>query len=104
MKVPPGEQIRLPVTLDRQSAGELRARIERLGGGASITIDGTELAHVETTGVQLLCALVLAAEGRGVGVSWRRVPATLVNYVKMLGIGDVLRIDGGPPDRRRGPG
>jgi hypothetical protein len=38
--------------------------------------------------------LVLAAEGRGVEVSWLAVSAVLVTYVSLLGVGDVMRFDG----------
>jgi hypothetical protein len=44
--------------------------------------------------VQLLCALVLGAEGRGVMVTWIRASTLLVNCVKLLGIGDILHFDG----------
>jgi anti-anti-sigma regulatory factor len=86
--------IRLPKVLDRISVHALRPRIESLGAGASIVLDGAYLRRVETTGVQLLCALVLAAEGRGVTVTWLRVSAMLINYVNLLGIGEIIRFDG----------
>ena len=80
--------------LDRRSVDELRPRIEQAGLGASIVLDGAYLQRVETAGVQLLCALVLGAEGRGVIVSWIGVSMLLVNYVELLGIGDLMRFDG----------
>jgi anti-anti-sigma regulatory factor len=88
------DAIRLPKVLDRTSVHELRPRIDGAGLGASIVLDGAYLRRVETPGVQLLCALVLAAEGRGVIVTWVRVSAMLVNYVNLLGIGDIIRFDG----------
>jgi len=81
------------MVLDRASVHELRPRIEQAAAGASVVLDGSYLQRVETTGVQLLCALVLAAEGRGVIVTWIRVSAVLINYVNLLGIGDVIRFD-----------
>lgn len=81
------------MVLDRASVHELRPRIEHADPGASVVLDGSYLQRVETQGVQLLCALVLAAEGRGVIVSWIRVSAVLINYVNLLGIGDVIRFD-----------
>jgi ABC-type transporter Mla MlaB component len=91
------DAIRLPTVLNRASVNDLRPWLEHAPGGASILLDGGYLQRVETPGVQLLCALVLAAEGRGVTVSWSRVSLTLINYVKLLGIGDVIRFDGGRP-------
>lgn len=37
---------------------------------------------------------LLAAEGRGVIVTWIRVSAMLINYVNLLEIGDIMRFDG----------
>jgi ABC-type transporter Mla MlaB component len=88
------DAIRLPLVLDRDSVDELRPRIEHAAPGAAVVLDGSYLQRVETPGVQLLCALVLAAEGRGVVITWIRVSAVLINYVNLLGIGDVIRFDG----------
>jgi|GEM_PF-4307984 len=88
------DAIRLPLVLDRASVEEVRPRLEHAAAGASIVLDGSYLQRVETPGVQLLCALVLAAEGRGVVITWIRVSAMLINYVNLLGIGDVIRFDG----------
>ncbi len=88
------DAIRLPRVLDRASVDEIRPRIDQAAVGASVVLDGSYLQRVETQGVQLLCALVLAAEGRGVVVTWIRVSAMLINYVNLLGIGDVIRFDG----------
>ena len=88
------DAIRLPAVLDRAGVHELRPRLEHATAETALLLDGSHLERVETAGVQLLCALVLGAEGRGVHITWDRVPATLVNYVKLLGIGDVIRLDG----------
>lgn len=88
-----GHDIVLPVEVDRASVAALRAPFERAPGGTSITLDGSRIERVETAGVQLLCALVLAAEGRGVVVVWTAVPELLVVYVGLLGIGDVIQLE-----------
>ena len=89
-----GDVITLPVELDRASLTGLRARLERAQYGASVAFDGSRVRRADTAGVQLLCSLVLAAEGRGVVVSWLAVSAVLVTYVSLLGVGDVMRFDG----------
>ncbi len=89
--------IMLPVDLDRPGVGEFRASLEGARHGSSIMLDGTKLRRVHTPGVQLLCALVLAAEGRGANVSWTAVPPVLVTYVNLLGIGDVINFHGRIP-------
>jgi anti-anti-sigma regulatory factor len=93
-----GDVIRLPVELDRASVTQLRARVERAGYGTSITFDGSRIRRADSAGVQMLCALVLAAEGRGVTVSWTAVSPVLLTYVSLLGVGGVMRFDGVPPD------
>ncbi|HET7505391.1 MAG TPA: STAS domain-containing protein [Kofleriaceae bacterium] len=85
--------IRLPAELDRVSVAQLRARVERAGDGASITFDGSRIRYADTAGVQLLCALVLAAEGRGVTVAWLAVSPILVTYASLLGVSDVMRFE-----------
>jgi ABC-type transporter Mla MlaB component len=89
--------IMLPVELDRIGVGDLRASLERASYGSSIMLDGTLIRRVHTPGVQLLCALVLAAEGRGASVAWMAVPPVLVTYVNLLGIGDVIHFHGRIP-------
>ena len=89
--------IMLPVELDRIAVGDLRASLEGARHGSSIMLDGTLIRRVHTPGVQLLCALVLAAEGRGASVTWTAVPPVLVTYVNLLGIGDVIQFHGRVP-------
>lgn len=85
--------ITLPVELDRPSLVGLRARLEHAPRGASVAFDGSRVRRADTAGVQLLCSLVLAAEGRGVHITWLAVSAVLVTYVSLLGVGDVMRFD-----------
>ena len=89
-----GDVITLPVELDRASLAGLRARLERAAHGAAVAFDGSRVRRADTAGVQLLCSLVLAAEGRGVMITWLAVSAVLVTYVSLLGVGDVMRFDG----------
>jgi ABC-type transporter Mla MlaB component len=93
-----GDIIRLPVELDRESVTQLRARVEHRGHGTSLTFDGSRIRRADSAGVNLLCALVLAAEGRGVRVSWTAVSPVLLTYVSLLGVGGVMRFDGIPQD------
>jgi ABC-type transporter Mla MlaB component len=94
VKVINGDVIRLPVEIDRGSVTRLRALVDRAGYGTSITFDGSRIRRADSAGVQLLCALVLSAEGRGVTVAWTAVSPVLLTYVSLLGVGDVMRFDG----------
>jgi anti-anti-sigma regulatory factor len=84
----------LPVELDLDCVVEVRDQLERALGTPAIRIDGTQVQRVDTAGVQLLCAVVLAAERRGVPLAWTAVSPTLVTCVQRLGVGHVVRLDG----------
>jgi ABC-type transporter Mla MlaB component len=88
----------LPAVLDRAGIAELGVQLAQARTGASIRLDGSQIRRVHTPGVQQLCAMVLAAEGRGATVVWTAVPPVLVTYVRLLGISDVLQFHRGIPD------
>lgn len=88
----------LPADIDPAGVAELCERLEQATYGAMLTLDGSQVRHVHTPGVQRLCAVVLSAEGRGVLVAWKSVPAVLVTYVRLLGISDVLRFHRSVPE------
>jgi ABC-type transporter Mla MlaB component len=92
------EAIMLPAVLDRAGIYELGIQLEQARTGASIKLDGSRIRRVHTPGVQHLCAMVLAAEGRGATIMWTAVPPVLVTYVRLLGISDVLQFHRGIPD------
>ena len=89
-----GGEIDLPAELDVGSVSGFLPRLEQALRGTAITLDGSKLQQLDTAGVQLLCALVRAAEQRGVALAWRAVSPMLVSYVKLLGVDHVLRFDG----------
>jgi anti-anti-sigma regulatory factor len=89
-----GTELELPAELDVGSVSGFLPRLEQALRGPAITVDGSKLQHLDTAGVQLLCALVRAAEQRGVALAWRVVSPMLVSYAKLLGVGHVLRFDG----------
>jgi ABC-type transporter Mla MlaB component len=88
----------LPAVLDRAGIAKLGEHLEQARSGASIRLDGSQIQRVLTPGVQQLCAMVLAAEGRGANVMWTAVPPVLITYVRLLGISDVLQFHRGIPD------
>ena len=84
----------LPAELDIDRVREVRDQLLRALETPAISLDGTQVQRVDTAGVQLLCALVLAAERRGVALTWSAVSPTLVTCVKLLGADSVVRLDG----------
>lgn len=94
MNKAPRANLELPAALDVAGAPELRALLVAALRHPEIAIDGSKIQQLDTAGVQLLCALVRAAERRGVALRWTVVSPMLVTCVKLLGVGDVLRLDG----------
>ena len=86
--------LELPAALDATGASELLARLVAALRGSEIAIDGSKIQQIDAAGVQLLCALVRAAQRRGVALRWTVVSPMLVTCVRLLGVGDLLRLDG----------
>ena len=84
----------LPVELDVERVEELRDALVRALAAPAIALDGTQVQRIDAAGVQLLCALVLAAERRGVALTWTAVSPTLVTGVALHGVAGVVRLDG----------
>lgn len=82
----------LPADLDRSAVAELRPRFLEALAGPAITLDGSPVQRADVAGVQLLCALVIAAERRGVALAWSVVSPALVTAVRLLGVERVVRI------------
>jgi anti-anti-sigma regulatory factor len=82
------------MALDRTVAGDLHARFLEALGGASITLDGSRVERVDVAGVQLLCALMIAAGQRGVQLGWTAVSPALSTCARLLGVRDMMRLDG----------
>ncbi len=82
----------LPADLDRSAVAELRVRFLEALAEPTITLDGSSVQRADLAGVQLLCALMIAAERRGVALAWRVVSPALVTAVRLLGVESVVRI------------
>jgi len=84
----------LPVELDIDRVREVQAQLLQALETPAISLDGTPVQRADTAGVQLLCALVIAAQRRGVALTWSAVSPALVTCVQLLGAGSVVRLDG----------
>ena len=84
----------LPTDLDQSVIADLHPRFLEALAEPAITIDGSSVQHADVAGVQLLCALVIAADRRGIPLVWSVVSPALVTAARLLGVEHVVRIAG----------
>lgn len=80
--------ITLPAAVDIQKVADLREEWLSLlqGQPATIVVNVDELARIDTTGLQLLCALRQSAEQRGIPTAWQGYSAAIVEAAELLGL------------------
>ena len=82
-------EIKLAARLDLGSAAALqRELIEAMA--CDTVIDGKDVAVVDTSCLQLLCAFVLAATSAGSRVSWLDASPVLLEGARRLGVAATL--------------
>jgi anti-anti-sigma regulatory factor len=84
----------LPADFDLRCAVGMQARFVEALGGKVITLDGSQVQRADTAGVQLLCALVIAAERSGRAITWTAVSPALVTVVQLLGLHPIVQLEG----------
>jgi anti-anti-sigma regulatory factor len=83
-----------PARLDVAAAAELRlALLTHLAVANELALDVSELAYIDTAGVQLLCAATRAAQGNGKGVTWIGVSSALASAARQLGVDRALGLN-----------
>ncbi|HEY4144031.1 STAS domain-containing protein [Pinirhizobacter sp.] len=86
-----------PITLDADlrlsQAPALRERLlKALGAGSPVTLDGGDVAQVDTAALQVLCAFARDAIGAGLPVGWSRVSPALREGAAMLGLNQTMNL------------
>jgi anti-anti-sigma regulatory factor len=84
----------LPADFGVRSAAEIQARFVEALDGKVITLDGSRVERADTAGVQLLCALAIAAAQAGLAISWTAVSPALVTVVQLLGLQSIVQLEG----------
>ena len=87
--------ISLPRRLDIANAGELhRVACAALQDGGPLEVDAAQVAEIDTSALQILAALWIAAAGAGVSCRWRgSVSPTLRRGARLIGLHACLRLD-----------
>jgi anti-anti-sigma factor len=97
---PPGRMHTLVLIgeLDRSSAHTLEAAIERLEGGTSaITLDLSNLTHIDSTGVAVIAFRSRLCQRRGYDFALIRGPWFVQREFELAGLGDRLPFEGDMP-------
>jgi anti-anti-sigma regulatory factor len=86
-----------PIVLDADlrlsQAPALRERLlKALAAGTPVTLDGGEVAQVDTAALQVLCAFTRDAGGQGVSFSWGGVSQVLRDGAAMLGLDKTMNL------------
>ena len=86
-----------PIALDADlrlsQAPALRERLlKALAAGSPVTLDGGEVAQVDTAALQVLCAFTRDAGGQGLSVAWGGVSEVLRDGAAMLGLDKTMNL------------
>lgn len=88
------KSISLPENLTIHQISEHFAEIKRAVAGANsaVQFDAAALDNIDTSGVQMLLAVVKSLNERGVSVSWENQGSGLVDSAKQLGLSQALQL------------
>ncbi|WP_250625333.1 STAS domain-containing protein [Pinirhizobacter soli] len=86
-----------PIALDADlrlsQAPALRERLlKALAARSPVTIDGGDVAQVDTAALQVLCAFTRDAAGQGLSFSWGGVSGVLRDGAAMLGLDKTMNL------------
>ena len=87
--------IKLPATLDVSAVTnyyQILLSFVDNDNQESVQIDASELAHIDTAGIQLLLALVQQLSKQNKTLSWQSPPDELTQCAAQLGLTDALYI------------
>jgi anti-anti-sigma regulatory factor len=93
-----GAPLVCPARLDIPAAVDLRSElVARLAARRGIALDVGALAYVDTAGIQLLCAVALAARRQGGALTWVGDSPALAASARQLGLSEILGLPGDNP-------
>lgn len=85
--------IALEADLRLSQAQALRERLlKALAAGSPVTLDGGDVAQVDTAALQVLCAFGRDAASAGISVAWGRVSPALREGAAMLGLHQTMNL------------
>jgi hypothetical protein len=95
IEVPVAGRVVLPVSCTIKEAETLKAHLlEQLERPGPCEIEGGNVQHVDTAGVQLVLAFALECLERNVPYSWKSRSPVFEDAVRILGVGALLEYPG----------
>ncbi len=86
----------LPASLDIGEIGpyfkEITKSISQLNESSNVSLDAQRVSSIDTTGLQLLVALVLELTSRNIKFNWQNVPFELSDGARSLGLSQTLKL------------
>ena len=83
----------MPEQTIRDVTGLHTKLLDGLNGSARVRLVASDVVHIDTVTLQLLCAFVLESRQRGVEVEWETPSEALSIAARLLGISEVLALE-----------
>jgi len=80
----------LPRSLDIAAVTTLAAELESALACGALTVDASAVVKLDAAGLQLLCAVAIAAQRLGVQLTWQSVPTVLQAGARTLALSSAL--------------
>lgn len=82
----------LDITVIAPYFEEISSSISELNENTKVTLDAQQLINIDTTGLQLLVALVMELTSRNIAIEWANVPLELTDGAQGLGLSQILKM------------
>lgn len=86
--------LRLPDVLDIEVVTTLGADVRAAVASDRLVVEAGDVARIDTAGIQLLCAAVIAAKARGIAIEWTAVSQPVRDAAQSLGVAELLGFAG----------
>lgn len=83
----------LDANLCLDDAGSLHARFNAIDAQQDVTLDGSRIATIDTSGLQLLAALLVRLRKNGSRLVWVAPSDALLNAARLTGLSGLLGLD-----------
>ncbi|MEZ5541422.1 MAG: STAS domain-containing protein [Pseudomonadota bacterium] len=74
-------------------AGKFHARLRAISSGRDVTLDGSRVTLIDTSGLQLLAALSRQVREQGHRLVWVSPSSVLVNTARLTGLSALLGLE-----------
>lgn len=86
-------EILLPRSLDISAVRSVATELQAALAVGEVTVNASELTKLDASGLQLLCAVAIAARTSGTRLVWKAVPPVLTQGARTLALTDSLGLE-----------